>query len=57
MGKGEQLAGSTTKKVLIRRFDREPMAGYVHPQTYLRPNGVELSDARTGGFPSSPTTR
>ena len=27
---------------MIRRFDREPLAGYVHPQTYLRPNGVEL---------------
>jgi hypothetical protein len=36
------LAASTTKKVLIRRFDRESMAGYVHPQNYLRPNGVEL---------------
>lgn len=36
------MAGSTTKKVLIRRFDRESLAGYVHPQTYLRPNGVEL---------------
>jgi len=36
------LAGSTTKKVLIRRFDRESVAGYVNPQTYLRPAGVEL---------------
>jgi hypothetical protein len=36
------LAASTTKKVLIRRFDREPLPGYVHPQHYLRPNGVEL---------------
>lgn len=27
---------------MIRRFDREPLSGYVHPQTYLRPNGVEL---------------
>ena len=36
------MAGSTTKKVLIRRFDREPLAGFVNPQFYLRPAGVEL---------------
>jgi hypothetical protein len=36
------VAGSTTKKVLIRRFDREPLTGYVSPMTYLQPNGVEL---------------
>jgi hypothetical protein len=36
------LAGSTTKKVLVRRFDREPLTGYVNPQTYLLPSGVEL---------------
>jgi hypothetical protein len=36
------LAVSTTKKVLIRRFDREPVSGFVNPQTYLQPTGVEL---------------
>ena len=36
------MAGSTTKKVLIRRFDREPLTGFVNPQTYLQPDGVEL---------------
>jgi len=36
------LAGSTTKKVLIRRFDREPLTGFVNPQGYLQPAGVEL---------------
>lgn len=36
------VAASTTKKVVIRRFDREPLAGYVNPQTYLSPGGVEL---------------
>jgi hypothetical protein len=36
------LAGSTTKKVLVRRFDREPLAGFVNPQSYLLPDGVEL---------------
>lgn len=47
--KGRRLAASTTKKVLVRRFDRESMAGYVHPGTYLRPNGVELLTTE-GGF-------
>jgi hypothetical protein len=36
------VAGSTTKKVLIRRFDREPLTGFVNAQTYLQPGGVEL---------------
>lgn len=36
------MAVSTTKKVRISRFDREPLLGFVNPQTYLRPNGVEL---------------
>jgi hypothetical protein len=36
------LASSTTKKVLIRRFDREPLTGFVSPQSYLLPLGVEL---------------
>ena len=36
------MAGSTSKKVRITRFDREPLLGYVNPQTYLRPGGVEL---------------
>jgi len=36
------LAGSTSKKVLVRRFDREALAGFVNPQTYLQAEGVEL---------------
>lgn len=36
------MAPSTNKKVVIRRFDREPLAGYVNPQTYLARGGVEL---------------
>lgn len=36
------MAGSTTKKVLVRRFDREPLTGFVNPQSYLLPEGVEL---------------
>ena len=36
------MAGSTTKKVLVRRFDREPLTGFVNPQAYLLPEGMEL---------------
>lgn len=36
------MAGSTSKKVRISRFDREPLLGYVNPLSYLRPGGVEL---------------
>jgi len=36
------LAASTTKKVLIRRLDRQIIPGFANPQTYLRPDGVEI---------------
>jgi hypothetical protein len=36
------LASSTNKKVHVQRFDREPLAGFVNPATYLTPNGIEL---------------
>lgn len=36
------MAGSTTKKVQIWRFDREPLPGFVNPATYLTENGVEV---------------
>jgi Family of unknown function (DUF6982) len=36
------LAGSTTKKVLVTRFDREPLSGFVNPQSYLLAEGLEL---------------
>jgi len=35
------LASSTTKKAVIRRFQKEPLAGYVNPASYLQPAGVE----------------
>lgn len=37
-----QLAGSTSKKVFISRFDRESLSGFVNPQGYLQAEGVEL---------------
>ena len=39
------MAGSTTKKAVIRRFDREALAGYVNPLTYQQATGVELLSA------------
>ena len=36
------MAVSTTKKVLITRFDRESLAGFVNPQSYLLAEGLEL---------------
>jgi hypothetical protein len=36
------LAASTTKKALVRRYQRETLAGYVNPLSYLQPVGVEL---------------
>jgi hypothetical protein len=40
------LAGSTAKKVILRRRDREPLAGYVNPITFQQPGGVELLSAQ-----------
>jgi hypothetical protein len=36
------VSGSTTKRVLVERFDRETVAGYVNPQSFLQGTGVEL---------------
>jgi len=36
------LPASTTKKALVRRYQRETLAGYVNPLSYLQPAGVEL---------------
>jgi hypothetical protein len=36
------LAASTTKKAIIRRFDREPLSGYLNSDSFLQPGGVEL---------------
>ena len=36
------LGVSTNKKVLISRFDREPLSGFVSPQSYLMADGLEL---------------
>jgi hypothetical protein len=40
------VAGSTTKKAIIRRYDKEPLAGYVNPFSYLQAAGAELLSAQ-----------
>ncbi len=36
------MTPSTKKKVLIRRYDRETLPGWVNPSSLLQPEGVEL---------------
>jgi hypothetical protein len=36
------LSSSTNKKVLVSRFDREALSGFVNPQSYLQTEGLEL---------------
>ncbi len=36
------MSVSTHKKVVLRRFDREPLHGFVNPQTWLREDGLEI---------------
>ena len=36
------MPASTTKKALLRRYQRETLVGYVNPFSYLQPAGVEL---------------
>jgi len=42
---GALLTSSTKKKALIRRFERETLAGYVSSVTFLEPGGVDLLSA------------
>lgn len=36
------VSSSTTKKVIIRRFDRENLTGFVNALSYLQPTNLEL---------------
>jgi hypothetical protein len=36
------MAASTAKKVIVRRFDRENLNGFVNAYSYLQPAAVEL---------------
>ena len=39
------MAGSTTKKAVVHRFEKEALAGWVNPVTYVQPAGIELLTA------------
>ena len=36
------MADSTNKKALVRRYERETLAGWIKPSSFLQPEGVEL---------------
>jgi hypothetical protein len=36
------LGVSTSKKVVLQRFDRDPVSGFINPGAWLTPAGVEL---------------
>jgi hypothetical protein len=36
------VSGSTVKKVVVRRFDRETLTGFINPFSYLQPQSLEL---------------
>jgi hypothetical protein len=36
------LAGSTTKKAVIQRFEKEALSGYLNPLSFLKLTGIEL---------------
>lgn len=36
------VPGSTNKRVVVERFDREPLRGFINPQTWLTAAGVEV---------------
>lgn len=36
------MSGSTNKRVRVLRFEREPVDGFVHPQTFQTAQGVEM---------------
>jgi hypothetical protein len=36
------LASSTAKKVVVRRFERETLSGFVNPYTYLQAQAIEV---------------
>lgn len=39
------MAPSTTKKAILRRFDRQSLQGYIHPVSFLQPDGIEIMSA------------
>lgn len=39
------MAGSTTKKAILRRYEKEPLTGYINPVSFQQPAGVEWLSA------------
>jgi hypothetical protein len=40
------MAGSTTKQAIVDRFEKEPLAGYINPVSFLQPAGIEMLSAQ-----------
>jgi hypothetical protein len=40
------MAGSTTKQAIVERFEKEPLAGYINPVSFLQPAGIEMLSAQ-----------
>jgi hypothetical protein len=40
------MAGSTTKKAIVERFEKEALSGYVNPISFLQPTGIEVLSAQ-----------
>ena len=40
------MAGSTTKKAVVQRFEKEALLGYVNPLSFLKLTGIELLSAQ-----------
>jgi uncharacterized protein DUF6982 len=40
------MAGSTTKQAIVERFEKEALAGYINPISFLQPAGIEMLSAQ-----------
>ena len=40
------MAGSTTKKAVVERFEKESLCGYVNQVSFLQPTGIEMLSAQ-----------
>lgn len=47
------MSGSTSKKITLIRFDREPVHGFINPQSFLMEGGIEVltSSGAVASFP------
>jgi hypothetical protein len=40
------MAASTTKQAIVERYEKEALAGYVNPISFLQPAGIEMLSAQ-----------